>query len=122
MPDVTSLAVAVQPLLPLHIRAVEFQHPTLVVAGERWSLTLLGGWHWLRGGLIVTGWHHSAAEDLVWDLCGLELVGVRFPDPTFDGDCSFSLSLGSLEVRSDRSGYETWTFSHDDLDVVFVGV
>src|SRR5262245_47165830 len=122
MAPATTLALAVEPLMPLQIRAVEYHYPTLVAIGERWSLALLGEWAWLRDGVVVTDWDHPTAEDAVWDLCGLELIGVHFPDPAFDGDCSFSLSDGSLEVRSDRSGYETWTFTHDDLEVVFVGL
>ena len=39
-----------------------------------------------------------------------------------DGDCEFVLSNGSLGVRSDRSGWETWTYRHDGLEVVFVGL
>ena len=51
----------------------------------------------------------------------MQVVEVRFPDAAFDGDCSFILSDGSLHVRSDRKGWETWTFMRDDLDVVYVG-
>lgn len=61
-------------------------------------------------------------EDAVWDLCGVELIAARFPDPACSGDCLFILSDGSLDVRSDRSGWETWTYRHDDLDVVYVGL
>lgn len=122
MQDATSLEVALQPLLPLRIGAVEYNDPTLNVIGERWSLVLLGGWTWRRDDEPVAGAARPAAEDAVSNLCGSEVIGVNFPDPSFDGDCSFTLSGGSLDVSSDRSGWETWTFHHDDLDVEFVGL
>jgi hypothetical protein len=122
MQDATSLGVALPPLLPLRIGTVEYADPTLTVIGERWSLVLLGDWSWRRDGRVVTGSARPGAEDAVWDLCGSEVIGINFPDPAFDGDCSFRLSDGYLDVRSDRSGWETWTFRHDDLDVVFVGL
>jgi hypothetical protein len=122
MQDATSLSIAVLPLLPLRIGAVEYNDPALVMIGDGWSLTLVGAWTWRRDGGVVTGWDSPGAVDAVWDLCGTEVIGVNFPDPAFDGDCSFSLTDGCLDVRSDRSGYETWTFQHEALDVVFVGV
>ncbi len=122
MQDATSLATALQPLLPLRIGAVELNYPSLVVVGERWSVALLAEWTWRRDSVVVTDWDTPRAEDVVWELCGLELLGVSFPDPAYDGDCSFTLSDGALDVRSDRSGYESWTFRHDDLDIVFVGL
>ena len=123
MPNATSLTAALQPLLPLRIQHVEFaDRTTLTVMGDGWSLNLLGDWTWSRGELVVTDADQPDAEDAVWDLCGLDLVGLHFPDPAFDGDCSFNLSDGSLEVRSDRSGWETWTYRHEDLDVVYVGL
>lgn len=122
VPDATSLAVALEPLVPLRIRSVEFHHGSLTVIGERWSLAVVGVWTWHREGVLVTGWDQPGAEDTVWDLCGLELLGADFPDPSFDGDCSFGLSDGVLDIRSDRTGWETWVFHHDDLDVVFVGL
>lgn len=122
MQDGTSLVAALRPLLPLRIGTVEYNDPTLIVIGEHWSLALLGDWAWRRDSGAVTSWGQPGAEDAVWDLCGSEVIGVNFPDPAFDGDCSFSLSDGSLDVRSDRSGWETWTFHHDDLNVVFVGL
>jgi hypothetical protein len=122
VPDATSLTVALQHLVPLRIGTVEFQHGSLTVIGERWSLAVVGQWVWRREGVLLTGWDQPAAEDAVWDLCGVELLGVDFPDPSFAGDCSFGLADGTLDVRSDRSGWETWTFRHDNLDVVFVGL
>ncbi|WP_224275610.1 hypothetical protein [Nocardioides lacusdianchii] len=120
MPGAASLVVALRPLLPLQIRAVE-NDPTLVEIGDRWSLALNGNWTWRRDSGVVTSWGHPSAEDAVWDLCGSKVIGIYFPDPAFDGDCSFRLTTGSLDITSDRSGWETWTFHHDDLDVVFVG-
>lgn len=110
------------PLVPLCIQTVEYEDPSLVVIGDGWSLAFLGSWAWRRGDAVVTEWGEPATSDAVWDLCGLDLLAVRFPNAPGTGDCSFDLSDGGfLEVRSDHSGYETWTFRHDDLDVVFVG-
>lgn len=121
MHDATSLAAAIRPLVPLRVRQVEYHDPMLTVIGDRWSLALIGEWTWRRGDQVAATFGEPNTEDAVWDLCGLDLVDVRFPDPAFDGDCSFVLSDGRIEVRSDRSGFETWTFRHDALDVVFVG-
>lgn len=123
MPDVTSLATALRPLLPLRVQQAELHSgTTLTVTGDGWSLNLLGDWKWCRGEVVVTDAQQPDAEDAVWDLCGLDVVGLRFPNPTFEGDCSFILSDGSLDVRSDRSGWETWTYSHEALDAVYVGL
>lgn len=94
----------------------------MVVVGEKWSLALLGSWAWHRDDVVVTQRGEQSAADAVWDLCGLDLLAVRFPSASSDGDCSFDLSDGgTLEARSDQSGYDTWTFRHDDLPVLFVG-
>lgn len=85
MQDATSLEVALQPLLPLRIGAVEYNDPTLNVIGERWSLVLLGGWTWRRDDEVVAGAARPAAEDAVWNLCGSEVIGVNFPDPLSTG-------------------------------------
>jgi hypothetical protein len=122
MPDATSLASDLRPLLPLRIAGVEFHHGILTVRGDHWSLNLVGYWAWQRDGVLVTDFDQPTAEDAVWDLCGIQLVEVHFPDPAFAGDCSFILSDGSLSVRSDRRGWDTWTFMHDDLDVIYVGL
>ena len=123
MSEATALRSALGPLWPLRIQQVElYDGTTLTVFGDRWSLNLLGVWAWRRGELLVTGADSPDAEDAVWDLCGLDLVAVHFPDAAFDGDCTFTLSDGSLEVLSARSGWETWTFHHEALDMVYVGV
>ena len=122
MPDTTSLAQALQSLVPLRVKMVENDPGSLVLIGERWSLAVLGEWVWRRDGVLVTGRDQPESDDTTWDLSGLDLTGATFPDPSSTGDCIFSLSDGVLEVRSDRTGWETWTFHHDDLDVIFVGL
>lgn len=122
MPDVASLTVALQPLVPLRIGAVEFHHGLLTVIGDRWSLAVVGDWAWLRNGVLVTDWDAPEAEDAVWDLCGLDVLGAEFSGASSTGDCRFVLSDGTLDITSDGSGWETWTFHHDDLGVVFVGL
>jgi len=122
MDEATSLAAEVRSLAPLRIREVHFGDPVLTVVGDDWSAALVGEWAWRRGDQRVTSWDATDAEDVVWDLCGLDLVDVLFADPSFAGDCSFVLSDGCLDVRSDRSGFETWTFRHARLGVVFIGL
>lgn len=92
------------------------------MTGHQWSLNLIGDWEWSREGLVVTESGAPDAEDAAWDLCGADLIKVQFPDPAFDGNCIFVLSDGALHARSDRSGWETWTFRHDHLPVVYVGL
>ncbi len=122
MDEATSLDVRLRSLVPLRLREVEYTDPRLTIIGDDWSGVMVGDWAWRRGDRVLTAWGDAGAEDVVWDLCGLDLVGVQFPDPRFAGDCSFILSDGRLDVRSDRSGFETWTFQHAKLDVVFVGL
>lgn len=122
MPDTTSLSAALQPLVPLRVRQVECQDgTTLSVVGDEWSLNVVGDWAWRRGEVLVAAAGQPDVEDVVWDLCGLDLVGLHFPDPAFAGDCSFTLSDGRLDVCSDRTGWDTWTFRHEALNVVYVG-
>lgn len=122
MDDATPLAAAIRPLLPLRVRQVEYYDPMLTVIGDGWSAALIGEWTWYRSDQVVTVGGDAGAADVIWDLCGLDLLEVSFPDPGFDGDCVFVLSDGRIEARSDRSGFETWTFRHDVLDTVFVGL
>lgn len=123
MHDATiSLTTALQPFLPLRIRQVELHAgTTLTVVGDDWSLNLLGEWSWRKGEVRVTDAEQPDAADAVWDMCGLDLVGLHFPNAAFAGDCSFALSDGCLEVWSDRTGWDTWIFRHKALDVVYVG-
>lgn len=115
------LASAAQPLLPLRIQTVEFQDPMVTVIGERWSLVLLGPWAWTRAGAVEVDWRDDVAEHRVWDLCGKDVVGVV--PGTAEPAISFRLSDGSsLSALPDATTYEQWTFHHDDLAVVFVGL
>jgi len=122
MGDATSLGRELRTLVPLRIHEVQDSDPMLTIVGDDWSATLVGEWARRRGDQVVTSWGGADAEDVVGDLCGLDLVDVLFPDPNFDGDCSFILSDGHLDVRSDRSGFETLTFGHAKLGTDFVGL
>ncbi len=122
MDEATSLSGELRALGRLRIRDVQFSDPMLTIVGDGWSAAFVGEWAWRRGDQTVTSWGAADAADAVWDLCGLDLVDVVFADADFAGDCSFVLSDGRLEVRSDRSGFETWTFRHERLDTVFVGL
>jgi hypothetical protein len=122
MDEATSVAAELRSLAPLRIHEVQDSDPVLTVIGDDWSAALVGEWAWRRGDQTVTCWAAADAEDVVWDLCGLDLVDVLFPDSSFAGDCSFVLSDGRLDVRSDRSGFETWSFRHARLGMVFIGL
>ncbi|HEY3545989.1 MAG TPA: hypothetical protein VGK17_07835 [Propionicimonas sp.] len=104
MDDATTLAAAIRPLVPLRVRQVEYNDPMLTVIGDGWSVALIGEWTWYRSDHVVTFGGDAGAEDVIWDLCGLDLLEILFPDPGFDGDCVFVLSDGRIEARSDRSG------------------
>ncbi|MBO1752547.1 hypothetical protein J4G33_12110 [Actinotalea sp. BY-33] len=122
MDDATGLAAAIRPLTPLRVQQVEYNAPMLTVVGGGWSVALTGEWTWYRGDQVVAAWGDASAEDAVWDLCGLDLLDVVFPDLGFAGDCVFVLSDGRIEARSDRTGFETWAFEHEALDTVFIGL
>lgn len=122
MDDATSLGKELCALAPLRIRGVQYSGPTLTIVGDDWSAAFTGEWAWRRGDQVVTFWGDTDAEDVVWDLCGLDLVEVLVADPSFAGDCSFVLSDGRRDVRSDRSGFEAWISRHGRLDTVFVGL
>ena len=68
----------------------------------------------------LVDWCDDAAEDEVWDLCGLDMLGV-VPGSAEPSAVSFGLSDGStLAALSDGTTYEPWTLRHDDLPIVFV--
>jgi hypothetical protein len=54
MPDATALASALQPLLSIQIKAIEFHPGILAVTGDRWSLNLIGEWTWHPDTVVVT--------------------------------------------------------------------
>lgn len=116
------LSTAVQHLLPLRIRAVEFQDPMVSVIGDRWSLALVGPWAWRRTGGVAVDWRAYEAEHVIWELCGLDVIDVVPGNGEPTAVC-FELSDGSaLAALPDETTYELWTFRHDDLPVVFVGL
>jgi len=121
MSVVQSLALALEPLVPLHVRAIEYEDPTLVVLGERWSLAITCPWVWRHEGEVKAGWGEPFAADAVWDLCGLSFVAVQSRDRQGAREVSFVLSDGGFLELTPGDGWDSWSFQHDDLDQVFVG-
>jgi hypothetical protein len=109
-----ALAVVAPRVLPLRVRAVEYDDPGLTVIGDRWALA-----HRADESASLAG--EQGTDDSAWDLIGLDIVGVRAGRR--HNQCTFDLSdRSALDVTPDGSGYEAWVFRHDSLDVVYVGV
>lgn len=106
----------------LRVQQVEYNDPMLTVVGHGCSVALIGEWTWYRSDQVVTVGGDAGAEDIIWDLCGLDLLEILFPDSGFDADCVFVLSDGRIEARSDQSGFEMCTFRHEAIDTVLVGL
>jgi hypothetical protein len=115
------LAGAVQPLLPLRIRKVEFQDPMVIVIGDHWSLTLVGPWSWRRTGGIEVDWRNDDLAHEVWDLRGLDVRAVA-PGSVEPAIASGPSDGSALAALPDETSYDQWTFRHDDLPVTFVGL
>ncbi len=104
------------PSAPLRIQTVEYEHPTLIVTAVR-SPSFAQGWH--RDG-VVAEWASQPPRAQFGTCAASTCLEVQFSTPSDPGDCSFHLSGGSsLDTQWDRSGYDTWTFKHNDLGVVF---
>jgi hypothetical protein len=74
-----------------------------------------------EAGVFVAEGGELDAGDAAGNLIGHAIVAVGPLDPRW-ADVSFALSGGGhLELRSDRSGWDSWSFHHDDLEQVFVG-
>jgi hypothetical protein len=117
---VNALVQALAPLLPLHVRTAEFTDPTLTLTGAVWSLAVTCPWVWRRADGSTVDWADPATADEVWDLCGLDIVGVP-ASSTQPVDPAFLLSDGGrLDVVVD-SDWDPWILRHERLNVVFVG-
>jgi hypothetical protein len=117
---VNALVEALAPLLPLRVRTAEFTDPTLILTSEVWSLAVTCAWVWRRTDGSTVDWADPTTADEVWDLCGLDIIGVQATS-TESVDPVFCLSDGGrLDVVVD-SDWDPWTFRHEQLNVVFVG-
>jgi hypothetical protein len=113
-----TLEASVKTSLPLKILEVQWNDPTLALAGESWSLSLSCPWRVIALDGIKLSWSTPRVEDQVWDLVGAEIVTIapqstaNFMDPVLE------LTGGlTLEVFSD-SGVDTWTLRLPGLTLV----
>jgi hypothetical protein len=117
---VKALAQALAPLLPLRLRTAAFTYPTLTLTGELWSLAVTSPWVWRRAEGSTVDWADPTAADAIWDLCGLDITGVKAVS-TKPVDPAFLFSDGGrLDVVVD-SDWDPWVCRHEQLNVVFVG-
>lgn len=105
-----------RPLLPLTIRRVEWQEPSLTLGDDNtWGMAINAAWRVSEPTGVLFGWSSPDAADKVWDLSGLEVVDVlvdRLVDP------SLVLSNGwRLDVFSD-DWHDPWVISLPDITLV----
>lgn len=96
------LAAALQPLVPLRIREVEFQDPVLIVIGDHWSLALVGPWSWRRARGVEVNWLNDEAEDKAWT-CAAWTCWTSCPaTPGPPSPLGFQTAVPSLRSRTRR--------------------
>jgi hypothetical protein len=114
-----NLVEAVKRQGPLRVDRVEYVDPTVVFAGEAWSLAITCPWRLLRGESAVIHWDDPDVGDLVWDLVGHAVTEVRWRSPGRSNDPVLLMTGGyRLEIEADTD-LDPWVFRLADL--VYVG-
>lgn len=113
-----SLIAKVAKQLPLRISTVEWTDPTLVLAGQGWSLSLTCPWRAVTPQGSAFGWDSPDVEDRAWDLIGAEVISVVRQASGAFADPAFVLSNGViLEVLSD-SELDPWNLRVEGVTVL----
>lgn len=114
-----TVAEALRAVLPLKIREVQWNDPTLTLAGNEWSFSLTCPWRVVGPRGLQFAWSDPEVEDHVWDLVGAEVVAAE-PQPgagLYDPVLRLTGDL-VLEVFCD-TGLDPWTLHLPDG--IFVG-
>jgi len=100
---------SVQPALPLIVRSATLENEALYVGDlETWHFNTMSAWRPDSENLI-TGWTWSDAPDVVWELCGQNLVGVAMQSERTPVDPVLIFDNGwLLEVFGDHY-LDPWT-------------
>ena len=108
---IEQLADSLSLLLPLTVREASYrQDIALMLAGQGWAFSTMSAWRVIRNGVLAFGWSDARAADLVWDLCGQQILSVRAQSQAMRGDPVFELSTGErLEIFSDHPT-DPWVF------------
>jgi hypothetical protein len=104
--------------LPWRIRSVDWTDPTLVVAGDDWSLTVTCSWRVVGPGGIAFSCSSANVEDLVWDLIGAQVLRIdrRGSGVIYDPILVLSGEL-MLELFSDTE-LDPWVLRFGDSTVI----
>jgi hypothetical protein len=63
--------------LPWRVRTAEWVDPTLVVAGDGWSITISCAWRVCTPTGVAYGSSSEDVEDRVWDLVGADVTRIE---------------------------------------------
>jgi hypothetical protein len=104
--------------LPWRIRSVEWADPSLMVAGDDWSLTVSSSWRVTSPAGIAFSCSSADAEDRAWDLVGAQVVRIDRRGGGVVCDPIFVLSGDlALEVFSDTK-LDSWVLRVGDSTVI----
>lgn len=73
---IEELRASVSALLPLRVGELEFNDPVVVLAGSKWSLSIVCPWRLTRGGALVTSIEDPGAEAHLRELVGASIVEI----------------------------------------------
>jgi hypothetical protein len=105
--------------LPWRVRTVEWVDPTLVVAGDDWSMTISCAWRVCTPAGVAYGSTSEDVEDRVWDLVGAEVVGIEPQGVASYADPRLVLSGGlALELFNEAEPDPYVIRSEDDIVIV----
>ena len=118
-PVIAEIAASVARQGPLRIDQVEFVDPTVILAGDAWSLAITCPWRLLRGSSLVVRWDDKSASDAIWDLVGHSIIEV-LPRSAEHPNDPFLVLTGAygLEIEAD-SDLDPWVLRMSDH--TFVG-
>ena len=105
--------------LPWRVRTAEWVDPTLVVAGDDWSMTISSAWRVCTPSGVAYGSSSEDVEDRVWDLVGTEVTGIEPQGVVPYADPRLVLSGGlALELFNEGEPDPYVLRSQDDIVIV----
>jgi hypothetical protein len=106
-------------LLPTRIARAEFGEPTLLVAGEAWSLSVTTVWRFVMENGEVVSPSVSPTDAGVRGLVGDTIIAAKWCGPVELGlDPTFRLASGGiLQIVSDAT-FDTWVLHTPELVLV----
>ena len=101
---------SVSKFLPLKIDVMEWNQPTLILAGKNWRFSTMSEWRVIRNNVLIYGCEDDISPEMINAIKNTEIVAVNIQSRNAVFDPAFTFSNGDqLEVFS-ASYYEPWIF------------